>query len=302
MSFRFDESNASTDFTRNRLRLQLLPHLEAEYAVGLRERLVQMALLARQDDETLTLLAEALFTRAVARLPDGVAITPDPQWPAAIASRVWRQAIAEVRGDLYDIDFQHISAIQALPAGGEVHLPGVRVRHEAGRMVFLCPAVDEDACPITARPLPVPGRLHLPEAHCRLTVNACAGPMPLTGGDHAVLDAQAVQGEMTVRGWLPGDRFRPLGAPGSRKVQDIFVDRRVPRRWRERIPLIADAQGIIWLAGFRLAERVKITPTTTRSLNLSIEWEFNPWTLPTSPAAPAPNWETIFASFAPPDA
>jgi hypothetical protein len=58
----------------------------------------------------------------------------------------------------------------------------------------------------------------------------------------------------------------------------------VPRRLRSRVPVVLDTQGIVWLAGFRIAERVKMRETTTRSLRLRVEWELNPWTLKPSDA------------------
>ena len=84
---------------------------------------------------------------------------------------------------------------------------------------------------------------------------------------------------LRMRSWQPGDRFRPLGAPGERKLQDIFVDAGVPRRLRSRVPVVLDEEGIIWLAGFRIADRVKMESTTTCSMRFSIEWQLNPWTL-----------------------
>lgn len=278
LPFRIDGSNASMAFTRNRLRRELLPMLETEYAPRLRERLVKLAALSRQDNEALELLTDSHYAQSVNWLPDGIAIVPEANVPMAITSRLWRRAIADVRGDMGDISYEHIADIAALLPGDEVHLPGVRVLNEAGRLVFLSTSIIEKQCrPIIERPLPAEGCLVISEINCRLTMEQSMERRSLVGGDHAVLDAEAVHGAIMVRGWLPGDRFRPFGAPGSRKLQDIFVDAGVPRRWRERIPVLADADGIIWLAGFRLADRVKILPTTTRRLYLSIEWEFNPW-------------------------
>jgi tRNA(Ile)-lysidine synthase len=104
-------------------------------------------------------------------------------------------------------------------------------------------------------------------------------PLPLEGGDVALLNAEAVRGALHVRSWRPGDRYRPLGAPGTRKIQDIFVDAGVPRRLRAHILVILDEENIVWLAGFRVAERVKMLPDTTAILRIHIDWELNPWTL-----------------------
>jgi tRNA(Ile)-lysidine synthase len=217
--------------------------------------------------------------------------------------RLWRRAIDTVCGSVQDIGYAHIAEIARLQPGGEAHLPGVRVVHEAGRLVFLpAPGGEIATVMIPQQPLPVPGRLCLPEASCCLTTLLHSGRLPLAGGDVAVLDADAVHGPLSVRSWLPGDRFRPFGAPGSRTVQDIFVDARVPRRLRTRIPLVLDEEGILWIAGFRLADRVKIKASTTQSLRIQIEWELNPWTLKRSNVALSPTSATNSVSSAPPDA
>jgi tRNA(Ile)-lysidine synthetase-like protein len=62
-----------------------------------------------------------------------------------------------------------------------------------------------------------------------------------------------------VRNRRDGDRLRPLGAPGSRKLQDVLVDRKVPRQERDRVPIVTDAGGrIIWVAGVTIAEEGRV--------------------------------------------
>ena len=64
--------------------------------------------------------------------------------------------------------------------------------------------------------------------------------------------------ELTVRTWRPGDRIQPLGMRGQKKLQDLFTDLRVPRRWRGRVPLLESARGIAWVVGHRIAEWAKV--------------------------------------------
>jgi tRNA(Ile)-lysidine synthase len=72
-----------------------------------------------------------------------------------------------------------------------------------------------------------------------------------------LLDAAGGWGPFTVRGRQPGDRLRPLGLGGSKSLQDLFVDRKVPRNERDRTPLVLDAAGrIVWVVGLALAEGV----------------------------------------------
>ena len=75
---------------------------------------------------------------------------------------------------------------------------------------------------------------------------------------------------LRVRGWQPGDRYQPLGAPGNKKLKDWFIDRRIPQAERKYIPVVTTGEGdIIWVPGFAPAESLKITDSTNRALRLT---------------------------------
>jgi len=62
-----------------------------------------------------------------------------------------------------------------------------------------------------------------------------------------------------VRNRRRGDRFQPLGAPGRRKLQDLFVDRKVPRGERDRVPVVVDSEGhVVWVVGVAVSERCRV--------------------------------------------
>jgi tRNA(Ile)-lysidine synthase len=85
------------------------------------------------------------------------------------------------------------------------------------------------------------------------------------------VDADAASDQLMVRTWRPGDRFRPLGLDAEKKVQDVFADAKVPRELRHRLPLVFGSQGLVWLAGLRIDDRVRVTPQTRRVLALQLE-------------------------------
>jgi tRNA(Ile)-lysidine synthase len=284
LPYRTDLSNYALDFTRNRIRQELLPQLEREYAPRLRERLQNLGQLAREDNAVLEAMTEMEFARLCRPVPDGLALPDAPDLPLALCRRLWRRAIAQVRGNLAGIGFEHLEAIRRLPALQQVHLPGVHVVHETGRLVFLPGGGEVQSVIISEQPLPLPGRWCADTAGCCIMTEILPSPIPIEGGNVALLDAQAITGTLRVRSWQPGDRFQPLGAPGSRKVQDIFVDAGLPKRLRSRIPLVLDEKGIVWLAGFRIADRVKMQSTTSQMLRFNITWLLNPWTLTPSAA------------------
>ena len=85
-----------------------------------------------------------------------------------------------------------------------------------------------------------------------------------------VIDADKIKGRLLVRTRRVGERFRPLGQGGSKKLGDFFTDAKVAEEQRGRIGLVCDEQGIIWVIGLRISERVKVTEKTRRMVKLTI--------------------------------
>jgi tRNA(Ile)-lysidine synthase len=89
--------------------------------------------------------------------------------------------------------------------------------------------------------------------------------------DEAAIDADQVTLPLAIRARRPGDRFRPLGGDGRRKLQDILVDRKVPRASRDTTPIVVDARDrIVWVAGHVVAHDARVTAATTRMLLLTL--------------------------------
>ena len=84
----------------------------------------------------------------------------------------------------------------------------------------------------------------------------------------ALLDLDRIVGPLYVRFRQPGDCFYPLGSPGSKKLQDFFVDTRIPRGERPYVPLVVSNREIVWIVGYRIAEPFKLRPETNRVLRL----------------------------------
>jgi tRNA(Ile)-lysidine synthase len=93
------------------------------------------------------------------------------------------------------------------------------------------------------------------------------GPVTSTT-DAPLLDAGVLAEELTVRSWRKGDRMRPLGLDGTKSLQDLFTDRKVPRSLRNRLPVVESEGEIVWVAGVALSERFKITGATERVARL----------------------------------
>ena len=91
------------------------------------------------------------------------------------------------------------------------------------------------------------------------------------GSPHtAFMDYESLRFPLKIRNFRPGDRFHPLGAKGTQKLKEFFIDHKVPRFERPNIPLVTSAEMIAWVVGYRIDERVKITEKTKRILKVTV--------------------------------
>jgi len=89
--------------------------------------------------------------------------------------------------------------------------------------------------------------------------------------DSVLIDHERISGKPFIRPWLPGDSISPLGMDGkSKKLQDIFVDNRIPRESRPRVPLVCDRKNVLWVAGLKVSEQARVTEKTKNCLLLKL--------------------------------
>jgi len=189
--------------------------------------------------------------------------------PSAIARRVLRQAIEDV-APRAPIGARHLDAVLALAAADKAHgqldLPRLRATRAGAQVtvevVGSARASIADVA-FESQPLPVPGSVALGQTGWRvLATHELVPATELSSGRGAVATLQIEPDRLplAVRTWRPGDRFKPLGAAGRRKVQDLFVDRKVTRGDRHRTPVVVDARGaIVWVAGLAIAHDCRVT-------------------------------------------
>ena len=135
------------------------------------------------------------------------------------------------------------------PEGGVVELGGgLEARIEAGHVRFTAGTAVEPA----AATLPVPGVCRFGSWEVRAELSS--GVPAADGPDLAVLDPGALGRSLLVRSWREGDRMRPLGLGGSKSLQDLFTDRKVPRSLRHALPVVTSDGRIVWIAGVAVSE------------------------------------------------
>jgi tRNA(Ile)-lysidine synthase len=250
LAWREDASNASPAYARSRVRHGLVAALRGVHPAA--EANVLRTLAALRDEAAVLDAAVASAARppALARLAlQALADAANPRAPAIGPRLEELLALGGGRGSA------------ALDLGG-----GLRAVAEYGRLRFEAAAAPP--APPAAAPLPVPGRAGW--AGGELT---CERGPDLAPGD-GTLDAGALAaGALAVRAWGPGDRMRPLGLGGSRTLQDLFGDRKVPRARRARWPVVTCGGDIAWIPGVATGARYAIGPATRDRVRLS--WREN---------------------------
>ena len=273
LSFRIDSINTDMRYMRNRIRHQLLPLLEREFSPRIRQHLVDMANVFREEEEWM----EGLATMARSRAQESDVVLSLPRLaiePAVLQMRILRQWIESHRA-VHDVTSSHLNSLRALVHGRsrvKVDLPGSMCVRREGIYLLL----EEKSYAPTSPPPPLhycftltPGQeIDIPQGGWRVKISPLLpweDPLEKVRSVdlwQAVFDMDASPGTLQVRSFRAGDRIVPLGLGGKKKVQDVFVDAKVPRMLRNVLPLIEIGGELAWIPGCVRGEVAKISATT----------------------------------------
>lgn len=276
-SFREDSGNYMWRFTRNRVRHDLMPRLAEDYNPQVRNALLRLARTATEELDFVEQELDKVWSAVAVELDTEIRLSRSvlAELHPLLQRLALRRGYVLVTGDSTRLRESHMVAMEELATGERggrtLELPaGVILRQEYEQLV-LTRGSDE------GYPYPDLGGQHTVQLPAETGVDLVvpAGPWLLTlhtgkAEEHpdwadagnewtASLALAAVGGQATVRAWQPGDRIQPLGMKGQKKLQDLFTDLRVPRPWRDRVPLFESKKGIAWVVGHRIADWAKVT-------------------------------------------
>ena len=274
ITFITDSSNLKEDYLRNRIRRIVVPELKKINPALIRTTGKTMDIL-REEERYFDLIVTKTLMRLITRKTEGridLFLTPLEAIERVILRRVLRRAIDETKG-LRGIEFVHIDSIIDLikkgRPGDRLYLPkGLRVIKNYSTLVM----TSELSVRIWTHSLSVPGETVMEEI--RGVIRAAVeepGDYSGEGKMLAFFDADRAGTVLTVRPRENGDFFYPAGFGKRKKLQDFFVDGKVPRDERDEVPIVTAGDDIIWVAGFRGDERFRVTEETKRVLRLEFK-------------------------------
>lgn len=269
LAWREDASNADTERLRALVRHDLVPVFERANP-AFRDTLARSIDLIADDDALLSATA-ALHVRDFADVsPDGRLVF-DREWmltlDRAMARRALRSAILGAFPEASRLEAAHVEAlVDGLAQDSFARdLPGgLRAQTEYAKLVVS--RAGEALWAVAPSLLPIPGTADLGPAGHIIAEEVEPGDIAGTP-DSVTIDAGDLD-RLVIDGPHPGDRMRPLGMEGSRKLSDLLVDAKVLRRDRAATPVVRDGERIVWLAGVRMSEEYRVGADTVRAVRL----------------------------------
>jgi tRNA(Ile)-lysidine synthase len=269
---RKDPTNDLPVATRNRLRLGVMPLLR-NLNPAVDKALARFAAAAAHDADYLDDLARHHFARIASLGPQTVSFARADLLLAApaLSARLFRLTFAYVTGTAADLEAAHIDALleSLSKPPGKLSLPGGVTAIADSRSVVLRLGEATPAKRIPETGLAVSGSTEAAGGLFESSIVRVPPDARQTTANEAVLDAAKVGRDLTVRSRRPGDRLRPLGLGGEKKLQDILVDAKIPARERDGTPLVCAGNQIAWVVGHCVDERYALDANSRQALRIT---------------------------------
>lgn len=272
-----DKTNLQPIYSRNKVRLELIPYIEENFNPNIVTTLWRMSRIFSLDLNFLEEHTKIKFKNMLKSHDKNSIILHGDKFlveDRSIQQRIIRNAILELNKSLQGISEGQIAGavdlLSNLQTGKEFHLSNdiiLRINYDE----IIIEKSREREKIAYSYDIDVPGSIILENGYCletKIFTKDNDFVMEKTK-NIKYFDYDKVEGNIRIRNRRDGDRFIPFGMKGSKKLKDYFIDEKVPRDLRDRIPLVVDNENIMWVVGYRISELYKITQDTKRILSIS---------------------------------
>lgn len=280
---RIDKTNLESIYTRNRVRLELIPYIEKYFNKNIKSTLCRTANLLRADSDFIEEVAGEAYGKIVEEAKKEVKIDIEKlkNCHTAIKNRIIRKGMRVISGELRDVESKHIEIlielINAGKTGSKINLPNeVNAIIQYGMLILKKNNIEESKD--FEYHLPVGESLFVEEIKRYITtkvMDIAQVDCDLYYDNKKYFDLNKLDQGMIVRNRRKGDSFIPLGMSGRKKLKDFFIDEKVPREKRNDIPLVCDGEEIMWIVGYRMSNKYKIDKNTKKVLEIELKQEDN---------------------------
>jgi len=279
--YRVDSTNLRPYYLRNRIRLELIPLIERDYQPNFKEVMKKASVILREEDDCLEEEAEKACQKILCLEGEILFFSYSTFQPLhkAIQWRVLQRMLRSLDSEetWEDGDESEVSRVHRLlahpPSSFLVELTGGLYLEKRYDRVSLGRGKVKPIPPFEVE-LRVPGPTLIEEIGKEVMVEEITWKGDLEGfresPNTAILSSEHVQWPLKLRNFRPGDRFRPLGAQGTQKLKQFFIDHKIPKYERPRIPILISGEAIAWVVGYRIDEQFKITEKVQRAIRIEV--------------------------------
>ncbi len=283
--YRTDATNYEPIYLRNKIRLELIPLLETQYNPNIKPLLIQLCQILSINNEYLTLEAEKILNDAtVVGREDAYILRTHflTKKPKILQFYIFREILTRMHIPLKDITYEHCTKmfdeIALAGKGRYFQLPGrLYLWHEHGTLHFTKEFLHKSYAPLPEITVQIPGTTPLGSLGKLISEIIDVQDFSLEAHkkaksqDEEVFDLQGITMPISIRGRKNGDTISPLGTAGHKKLKNIFIDKKVPCKERDAIPIVVMNNQPIWVVGICMDNTVKITPHTKKVLKLTFQ-------------------------------
>ncbi|MCS3917598.1 tRNA(Ile)-lysidine synthase [Caldanaerobacter subterraneus subsp. tengcongensis MB4] len=269
---RIDHTNYEDLYTRNKIRLKVIPYIEEVFKIDLVENLSRMAAILLEEDDYLEAKCEEVFNQICEINGEEIKVDVDAlkSQHTAIKRRLVRRMYFYVKGETDGLEYGHVEDVLNLldkPTSSKIDLPfEIEALKMYNNLVIRKKKTKEKVK--FKEVLKIPGVTTIEGiGKFKAYVVDISQVDDFNKGEYIkFFDYDKIKGEIVVKSREDGDRFSPLGMRGTKKLKEFFIDEKIPREERDYIPLVAIGKEIVWVVGYRMSEKFKVDKNTSKVL------------------------------------
>ena len=271
-----DHTNQLSIYTRNRIRLELIPYIKKYLNPNIIQTLNQTAELLQEQEEYMAVETEKIYQKCIKEEGGTFRISIEllQQQAAALQGRILYKALTEYAGQKKNVGYVHVESIFQLmkgQSGKKIHLPyQVMVYKQYDELIF---TKDQMVTTGYSYPLQIPGKQYIPECNrwiCTEIIQKDQSREDFCQNNYTIyLDYDRITNKLVLRTRQPGDIILLSYETQRKKIKNFFIDNKIPYEKRNQIPLLAQKDEILWIVGYRCSGNYPVTEETNTVLKIT---------------------------------
>lgn len=282
---RLDKTNLENIYSRNKVRLELIPYLKDNFNQDIVNTLIRLSYNLKNDNEFIEKNSEKIFYKYCDVKKEKVIIKKDAFLEHdAILTRVIRRAILSLTGDIYNFERKHIFDlidIQKAGTGKKINLVRKVIAYNSYGDIELFFEKDKKVKSIEEYILKLDNKIFIEDFNINISLKKFNNKNTYKFENKGLINYfdydKIINGIIKLRARCNGDSIIPLGMKGRKKLKDLFIDLKIPKEERDEIPIILFGEEIAWIVGYRSSDSFKVTKDTKEILEIRVEGDSNTW-------------------------